>query len=57
MQRSTHRGDLADRVEQAVVVDKPFVAHSRNVHAGAVEVVGILIDSEIIRSKRHQAID
>jgi hypothetical protein len=41
MQRSTHPGDLADRVVQPAVVDKPFVTHSRNLNACAVKFAGI----------------
>ena len=43
--RLAHRGfnfrDIAQRVEQAVVMDHPVVAYRRHVHAGCIQLAGI----------------
>src|SRR5262245_51522258 len=38
VQRVAHRGHLADRAEETVIVNQVFVAHYRDVHAGEIQV-------------------
>ena len=53
MQRGTHGRDLADGVQQAVVVNEVLVAHHRDVYAGGVEIAGVckaLIAQDVVSS-------